>query len=216
MTTKSTDFQLTGTASIAALALGAGLGGLDEAEAAIIFTDLDATISDETQTFDIDGVPLDDLKVFDETGVEAGALVVPGFYLSVDGASADTYLNRFDVGDTINLLAFKNDNGASLNGSFFKSGLKSGLSGLSPWLDGKTGFFGFLRTGEAGYYFGYVEARFEPDNTVFLGRAAFETDPNTPITIGGVDIPAPGTLGLLAVGAAGLLVHRRRPRRRDG
>ena len=73
MTTKSTDFQLTGTASIAALALGAGLGGLDEAEAAIIFTDLDATISDETQTFDIDGVPLDDLKVFDETGVEAGA-----------------------------------------------------------------------------------------------------------------------------------------------
>ena len=211
MTTKSTDFQLTGTASIAALALGAGLGGLDEAEAAIIFTDLDATISDETQTFDIDGVPLDDLKVFDETGVEAGASIVPGFYLSVDSISKTAYLNRFDVGDTIDLFAFKNDNAAGLNGLFFKSG----LSGLSPWLDGKTGFFGFLRTSEAGYYFGYVEARFEPDNTVFLGRAAFETDLNTPITIGGVDIPAPGTLGLLAVGAAGLLAHRRRPRRRD-
>ena len=211
MTTKSTDFQLTGTASIAALALGAGLGGLDEAEAAIIFTDLDATISDETQTFDIDGVPLDDLKVFDETGVEAGALIVPGFYLSVDSISKNAYLNRFDVGDTIDLFAFKNDNAAGLSGLFFKNG----LSGLSPWLDGKTGFFGFLRTSEAGYYFGYVEARFEPDNTVFLGRAAFETDPNTPITIGGVDIPAPGTLGLLAVGAAGLLSHRRRPRRRD-
>ena len=212
MTTKSTDFQLTGTASIAALALGAGLGGLDEAEAAIIFTDLDATISDETQTFDIDGVPLDDLKVFDETGVEAGASIVPGFYLSVDSISKNAYLNRFDVGDTIDLFAFKNDNVAGLNGLFFKNG----LSGLSPWLDGKTGFLGFTRTGEAGYYFGYVEARFEPDNTVFLGRAAFETDPNTPITIGGVDIPAPGTLGLLAVGAAGLLAHRRRPRRRDG
>ena len=211
MTTKSTDFQLTGTASIAALALGAGLGGLDEAEAAIIFTDLDATISDETQTFDIDGVPLDDLKVFDETGVEAGASIVPGFYLSVDSISKNAYLNRFDVGDTIDLFAFKNDNVAGLNGLFFKNG----LSGLSPWLDGKTGFFGFLRTGEAGYYFGYVEARFEPDNTVFLGRAAFETDPNTPITIGGVDIPAPGTLGLLAVGAAGLLAHRRLPRGRD-
>ena len=212
MSTTAIDFKLTGTASIAALALGAGLGGLDEAEAAIIFTDLDATISDETQTFDIDGVPLDDLKVFDETGVEAGALVVPGFYLSVDSISKNAYLNRFDVGDTIDLFAFKNDNIAGLNGSFFKSG----LSGLSPWLDGQTGFFGFTRTGEAGYYFGYVEARFEPDNTVFLGRAAFETDPNTPITIGGVDIPAPGTLGLLAVGAAGLLAHRRRPRRRDG
>ena len=211
MTTKSTDFQLTGTASIAALALGAGLGGLDEAEAAIIFTDLDATISDETQTFDIDGVPLDDLKVFDETGVDAGASIVPGFYLSVDSISKNAYLNRFDVGDTIDLFAFKNDNVAGLNGLFFKNG----LSGLSPWLDGKTGFFGFTRTGEAGYYFGYVEARFEPDNTVFLGRAAFETDPNTPITIGGVDIPAPGTLGLLAVGAVGLLAHRRRPRRRD-
>ena len=214
MTTKSTEFSLTGTASVAALALGAGLGGLDEAEAAIIFTDLDATISDDVDVFDIDDNPGADLKVFDKTGVFAEAAVAGGFYLSLIKDAPFLYLTRFDVGDTIDLNDFlkSNNNLAGSAGSFFKSG----YGDVSPWLDGQSGFFGFFRKDAVGdYHYGYVEARFEPDNTVFLGRAAFQTDPNTPITIGAAQIPAPGTLGLLALGAAGLMAQRRRQRGRD-
>ena len=186
MTTKSMDFSLTGTASVAALALGAGLGGLDEAEAAIIFTDLDATISDDLENFDIDYTPGVELKVFDTTGVVAGAAVKPGFGLSVPLSGKGNYLNRFNVGDTIGQTDFIKDNFASQTGFFFKDG----FGGTSPWLDGQSGFFGLIKEGEFGNYYGYVEARFEPGNTVFLGRAAFQTDPNTPITINA--IPAPG------------------------
>ena len=209
MTTKTADFSLTGTASVAALALGAGLGGLDEAEAAIIFTDLNATISDDFENFGIDDTPDVELKVFDTTGVVAGATVKPGFGLSVPAGVKGNYLNRFNVGDTIGQTDFIKNNFASQTGFFFKEGFGGGSS---PWLDGQSGFFGLIKEGEFGNYYGYIEARFEPGNTVFLGRAAFQTDPNTPITINA--IPAPGTLGLLALGAAGLLAHRRRQRER--
>ena len=206
--TKATDFRLTGTASVAALALGAGLGGLDEAEAAIIFTDLDATISDGVDAFDIDDNPGPDIKVFDKTGIDAGVAAAKNFYLSLINSSPYLYLDRFDVGDTIDNTTFAApDNFSSNIGEFFEDG----FGGASPWLDGQSGFFGFFREGPKGKYFGYVEARFEPDNTVFLGRAAFQNTPNTPITINA--IPAPGTLGLLALGAAGLMAHRRRRQR---
>ena len=211
MTTKTADFSFTGTASVAALALGAGLGGLDEAEAAIIFTDLGATISDEIQTFDIDGALGDDLTMFDTTGVSAGAKAATFFLLSLDGKLKGGYLNRFNVGDTINSADFfGSGKTGGPTGYFFKSG----FGGASPWLDGQSGYIGLFREGAKGDYFGYVEARFEPDNTVFLGRAAFQTTPNTPITIGAVQISAPGGLGLLALGAAGLLARRRRQRER--
>ena len=211
MTTKPMDFSVTGTASVAALALGAGLGSLDEAEAAIIFTDLDATISDDIQTFDIDNIPGSDLTVFDKAGSYAIAEVDTGFVLSRIKETPFYYLDRFDVGDTIDQAAFSGPGNFDDNYGYF---FKAGAGGTSPWLDGQSGFFAFLRKGKFGNYFGYVEARFEPDNTVFLGRAAFQTDPNTPITIGAAQIAAPGTLGLLALGAAGLLAQRRRQRER--
>ena len=211
MTAKSMDFSLTGTASVAALALGAGLGGLDEAEAAIIFTDLDATISDESEAFDIDNIPGSDLVVFDKAGSYASAEVDNGFVLSLIKEKPFLYLDRFDVGDTIDQAAFSGPGNFDNNYGYFFKGVGAGTS---PWLDGQSGFFAFLRKGKFGSYFGYVEARFEPGNTVFLGRAAFQSTPNTPITIGATQIATPGTLGLLAVGAAGLLAHRRRQRGR--
>jgi hypothetical protein len=79
----------------------------------------------------------------------------------------------------------------------------------SQWLSKGTGFVGFRFNGGAGIEYGWARLTMlagAPDNSFLLVDYAW-ADPGTAIVTG--QIPEPGSLGLLAIGAAGLLLWRR-------
>ena len=82
----------------------------------------------------------------------------------------------------------------------------------SQWLQKGTGFIGFKFTGFGGTEYGWAQLTMnegEPGNSFTLKDFAW-ADPGTPIFTGETAVvPEPGTLGLLAVGAVGLLLWRR-------
>ena len=207
--TSSADLYRAGAAG--ALAIGAGLAGLSEAQAAVILTDVNATITDDLQTFDVNDDGVDELRIADTTGFASAAKGDPGIgtFFAVDffGAPAPIFLTRFDYGDTISKKFFAAGDPV---GFFYKNT----FAGKSPWEDGERGFFGFAVPSDIdgkGVYYGYVEAQFSPGNTVNIFRIGFENEINTPITIrDAAQVPAPGGIGLLALGAAGILAYRRR------
>lgn len=99
--------------------------------------------------------------------------------------------------------------GATVDGSAtFGSGL---TSNIAQWnLNSSNNYFGFRFIAEPGGTVHYGWAQIALGSTVNApGRAivqyAYESDPNTPITI---PIPEPASLGLLAMGAVGLLRRR--------
>jgi hypothetical protein len=79
----------------------------------------------------------------------------------------------------------------------------------SQWLQPGTGFLGFKFNGGAGIEYGWARVTMlkgTPGNSFLLVDYAW-ADPGTAIVTG--QIPEPGSLGLLAIGAAGLLLWRR-------
>lgn len=206
-----------------ALALGAGLAGLNEAQATVILTDVNAEVSDDVQDFDVNDDGVDELTIQDLAGEFASAEGGPSLKVAFTFVDPDKpfFLTRFDYGDTIGLATFgpSKKNAFFYKKSFFVKGKgEIDTKGLSPWEDGERGFFGiFVPEGtiKKGGYFGYVEAQFSPGNTVTIFRIGFEDELNTPITIrDAAQVPAPGGIGLLALGAAGTLAYRRRLRKK--
>jgi len=85
-----------------------------------------------------------------------------------------------------------------------------GLGGWSfyfcgEWPFGGIGYIGLYADDVAGRHYGWAHINMTPYNAVELYEFAFESDPDTPTVA-----PEPTTLGLLAVGAAGLLARRKR------
>jgi PEP-CTERM motif len=79
----------------------------------------------------------------------------------------------------------------------------------SQWLQKGTGFIGFKFNGGTGIEYGWARVTMlegAPGNSFRLVDYAW-ADPGTAIVTG--QIPEPGSLGLLAIGAAGLLLWRR-------
>ena len=79
---------------------------------------------------------------------------------------------------------------------------------------GAEGFVGFRFDDGAGNQFGWARITFDPgtDNTYTVNEFAYTTDPDHQIAAGQTTaaVPEPTSLGLLALGAVGVLANRRR------
>src|SRR4051812_24585321 len=100
---------------------------------------------------------------------------------------------------------------ANFNANFFATLAYGGGYTNSQFLAPGIGFIGFRFNGGSGPEYGWARVNMNgaPDNGFTLIDYAWG-DVGTPIRAGQTAIPEPGSLGLLAVGAAGLLVWRKR------
>ena len=131
------------------------------------------------------------------------------FFNQVVGFNASTP----KVGTYASLL----HSGELIDGSLnYVSGQSVILSGLSPTLGGYGQFFGnsgfaglsFHLPGESGVHYGWAQLN-DPPGDLTVVRVGYETEQNTGIVTPSL-APEPGTLALLAAGAAGVLALRRR------
>lgn len=141
----------------------------------------------------------------------SGPFVRYAFALA-SGVSVGPANPNFSTGITQVVLGSRYSYGAQ--GVFYYGGFAAGgpNGSVTP---GTFAFVGFRFTAADGVHFGYVRLAVNAGiidfDNVGAMRAAYESTPNTAITTGAV--PEPGTMALLALGAAGVLgavVKRRR------
>jgi hypothetical protein len=133
------------------------------------------------------------------TGMFAGSKSV------VNGASTFTYKYPFKLASGVNIAAQQFL--TNVPAAFATLAAGSGFT-YSQWLSAGTGFIGFKFNDGSGVQYGWIRLTMNgaPTNTFTLVDYAWG-DVGTPILTG--QVPEPGSLGLLAVGAAGLLLWRR-------
>lgn len=122
------------------------------------------------------------------------------------GAGNFRYPERVASNALISAGAFANFNGAYFATLAYGSGYTN-----SQFLSAGTGFIGFSFNTGAGIQYGWARVTMNgsPGNAFTLVDYAW-ADPGVAIRAGQTAIPEPGSLGLLAVGAAGLMLWRRR------
>lgn len=116
------------------------------------------------------------------------------------------YPSKLAAGVNVSAGPFANFNGAFFATLAFGSGYTH-----SHWLTPGTGFVGFKFNGGAGVEYGWARINMTsgtPENEFIVVDYAW-ADAGTAIQTGQTAVPEPGSLGLLAVGAAGLLLWRK-------
>jgi len=169
------------------------------------------------------------VKASGPLGLIAGGVRVGGDFYGEGGYYyyVGSYARLFAEGDTIDASAFSSGGGVRYAGFRYNAGggYPSGYYGATPWTQGTTGFVGltFNPSGfGSGYgfgysalgpynYFGFAEVTI---GSLTFGNIQFSNSPNTPITTASTPqgVPEPGSLALLAAGAAGIAAVRRRRR----
>jgi len=214
-----------------AYSAAAGLGAFafgQAAEGAVIFADLTDPITlapltigpDEFRDFDFNVDGYLDLTISNEAGGNR-IRFIPGtgvdnkVFTDWTGSPSGYYVQSFVAGTTISgaLPA------ASSNYDFLGARREVGPPEVHYNHIGTGKLVGFQFPGAFGaIHFGWlqVDVKFMSPGEVLLFSYAYETQPGVPIVAGDTDgdgiadIPEPTTLGLLAIGAGGLALRRRR------
>ena len=175
-----------------------------------------------TRNWDINSDGTNDFQFFfrqpQQSGVDWQCGIFPlgagSFTFGTPGFSSTFfYAQRFNAGDTISAVP---PPGAVQVGSPSEAVLASRFLGsdygqFQP--PNSQGFLGLQFTTASGTFFGYIQVKVNRSPGAgqpgfqFIS-AAYDNTPGTPIVAGAV--PEPGTLALLAVGAAGVVAIQRR------
>lgn len=115
------------------------------------------------------------------------------------------YVSNLASGVPVSGGAFINHNGVAFATLAYGAGV-----GNSQWKTAGTGFIGFRFNGGTGIEYGWARLTVSGTtaNTFTVVDYAWG-DAGTPIATGQTAVPEPGSLGLLALGASGLLAWRR-------
>lgn len=170
--------------------------------------------SSGANNWDVDGDGTPDFKLqnssteayFDD--LNGGRLVVPG---AVGAGGIAQLASGFTVGATL-ATGYKFHAAAQSSNAITSSGAVV----AAGWSIGDTDFFGFKFTNASGTHYGWGELNITGSPTgagYSILRAFYEDQADTAIQVGATaSAPAPSSLALLALGAAGAPLLRRRRR----
>jgi hypothetical protein len=115
-------------------------------------------------------------------------------------------------GANISAMPFVSNRPGTMPGQkFFATLASQSFFGRSQWLAAGTGYVGFRFNDGGGFQYGWARIKMDsgaPLNNFTLVSYAYG-DLGTPVVAGQTAVPEPGSLGLLAIGAAGVLLWRR-------